>query len=295
MTLGLWLTSLLGCLPELPLLEDPCAAWPDGGGLYRLPIDEDGKKRKPYVYVPGKKGPRDVIYVLHGLGMDGPSMVEVTGVLEEADRLNLVIVYPEGTGFPRQWNASALFEQDHDDVAFLELLASELEPRVCARRQFAMGFSNGAMMAQRWACEGEALDAFGGAAGPLMTKTCEGDPVPMRTYQGELDAVVPIEGGVNSSGLKGPSLDESMAFWRARNLCTGAEPTVTVEGDTTCTAFDCAAPTEACVIEGWGHQWPGGRNASLTDANATVELLQFFNRAVPFGDDDPTPPSDTGI
>lgn len=291
--MGLWLTSLLACIPELPLLDDPCSTWPDGGGLYRLPIDEGGKKRKPYVYVPGKKGPRDVIYVLHGLGMDGPSMVEITGVLQDADRLNVVIVYPEGTGFPRQWNAGPLFRQKYDDVAFLEALAGEIDTRVCARRHFALGFSNGSMMAQRWACEGDSLDAFGGAEGPLMTKSCEGDPVPMRIYQGTLDDVVPIDGGVNKAGLRGPSLDASMAFWEARNLCTDDPPTVTVDGDTTCTAFACAAPTEQCVIQGWPHQWPGGTNASLTDADATTELLKFFHRAVPLEEE--PPPDDTGI
>jgi polyhydroxybutyrate depolymerase len=280
------LLLLAACLPDLPTVSDPCGAWPDGGGLYRLPFEApDSRTRHPYVYVPSGKGPRDVVFLLHGRGSSGPSMAEVTGFLDEADRRNLVLVYPNGLGFPKEWNAGPQFRQTQDDVAFLESLAAELDDRVCARRRVAVGFSNGMMMAHRWACEGEALDAIGGSAGPLMTKSCGGDPMPMRQYQGAADPVIPIDGGP-SFGVQVPSLSSSMALWRERNQCDASEPEVTVTGDTTCTRWQCAAPTEQCVVAGWPHRWPGGVNGASTDADATAALLEFFRTSVPLDDAD---------
>lgn len=287
------LLSLVGCIPDLPVLGDPCAAFPDGGGLYRVAVDEpDARTRHPYVYVPAGEGPRDVVYLLHGRGSNGPAMAEITGYLDEADLRNVVIVYANGLGFPREWNAGPQFGQGQDDVAFLEDLAAEVTPQVCGRRQLAVGFSNGMMMAHRWACEGTVLDAIGGSSGPLMTKTCVGDPVPVRQYQGDADTIVPLDGGI-SYGIRVPPLSDTMAIWRERNGCTDDPPTVTTTGDTTCTAWRCEVPTEQCVIAGWGHLWPGGSNTVRTDADATDALLQFFRTAVPLADDDP-PLTDTG-
>jgi poly(3-hydroxybutyrate) depolymerase len=77
------------------------------------------------------------------------------------------------------------------------------------------------------------------------------------------------------------SVDETMARWRERNQCDDADPTVTVTGDTTCTAWSCAAPTELCLIEAFAHQWPGGIHSAETDANATGALFEFFSAATP--------------
>jgi polyhydroxybutyrate depolymerase len=282
-----------GCIPGLPVLEDPCGEFPDGGGLYRLDLEApDSRDRSPYVYVPSGSGPRDVIYLLHGRGANGPAMAEASGLLAEADQRNLVIVYPNGLGFPREWNAGPGFRQTQDDVAFLDSLADEIDARVCGRRALSMGFSNGMMMAHRWSCEGRSLDAIGGASGPLMVPSCGGEPMPMRQYQGDADTIVPIDGGVTFD-IQVPPLEASMAVWRERNGCSEDPPAVTSSGDTTCTTWSCAAPTEQCVIAGWGHVWPGGTNAARTDANATVRLLEFFRENVPAGDE--TAATDTGV
>lgn len=270
--------GLSGCIPELPTLEDPCAPWPDPG-LYRVVMEpSDSRTRKPYVYVPNSAGPREVVVLLHGTGMSGPKMTEATGFLQLADQEGFVLVYPNGLGWPlRDWNVGAGYDDGHDDVAFLDDLVAEVAPKVCGDRVLGTGFSNGAMMVQRWGCQGANVDAIAPDAGPLLVGGCrDGRPMPVKYYHGTADEVVPVDGGV--AGLRGvdlPSAQETIEVWKERNACVG-EGTVVTNGDTTCTSWDCAAPTELCLVEGWGHQWPGGVNAGRTDAGATIAIWEWF-------------------
>ena len=289
---------LAGCLRDLPDLADPCAPFPDPG-LYRTKIERpDSRKRDPYVYVPGSAGPRDLVVLLHGAGMNGPDMADISGFVPLADREGFVVVYPNGLGWPlRDWNAGEAYDNGVDDVAFLDALVEQVSPKVCGARVFAAGFSNGSMMAQRWACEGESVDAVGGASGPLMVGGCGSGPVPVRYYHGTADPTVPIAGGEGSTlrDVVFPSADAAMGVWREVNGCAPAGETVETTGDTTCTTYACQAPTVQCVIDGWGHRWPGGAAAArTTSAGATGALWTFFDASVPRADSTPPgglPPS----
>lgn len=276
----LWCSLVLvGCLPGLPTVAEPCGEWPDPG-VFKVKLDEDEfKKRDAWAYIPAGDGPRDVVVLLHGLGASGADMLAVTAMTAEADRLGLVVVYPNATGFPNAWNAAPELGVDEDDTSYLDALARHVTSRVCGRRTLAIGFSNGASMAQRWACQGTEVQAIGVSSGPLAVEGCDSPPVPIRYYQGTADPIVPIDGGGNYPEPL-PSLAETMERWREHNSCTD-EATVTTTGDTTCTAWTCAVPTEQCVVEGWGHMWPGGRNGSATQAEATQSLLEFFRDATP--------------
>ncbi|MCB9683881.1 MAG: hypothetical protein H6738_02000 [Alphaproteobacteria bacterium] len=273
----------VACIPELPTLDDPCGDWPDPG-LYRtVEHPDDSGTRRPYVYVPDSTGPRDIVFVLHGAGMTGPKMVEVTGYLDAADALGFVVVYPNGLGFPlRDWNAGPAWGGP-DDVAFLESVAKDVSDKVCGRRILATGFSNGAMMGHRWACEGTMVDVLGVSSGPLMVDSCEGEPVPVRHYHGTADTTVPMDGGVGTPGrgISFTSVDDTMALWRERNRCSDAAPEFEQRGDTNCRRWDCEAATELCLVDGWGHMWPGGIHSAGTDADATGALLEFLDQADP--------------
>lgn len=279
------LCLLAGCLSELPQLDDPCGPWPDAG-LFRVDVEVE-RTRRPYVYVPSTDaGPRDVVMLLHGAGASGPKFEEITQFEALADAKNFVLVYPNGLGWPlRTWNAGPGFESDADDVWFLDMLSREVNDRVCGRRVLATGFSNGAMMAHRWGCEGKAPpDAIAVASGPMMVDDCEGaKPTPVRHYHGTEDTVVPLQGGEGTSGrgIVFPPVSETMETWQAVNACTDAEPTTRREGDTSCAAWSCAAPTELCLIEGWPHLWPGGIRSSSTDADLTRQAWEFLDASVP--------------
>lgn len=275
---------LSGCLKDLPTLADPCAPWPDAG-LFKTEIARtDSRNRDPWVYVPSSDGPRDLLVLLHGAGMNGREMADISGFVPLADREGFVVVYPNGLGWPvRDWNAGEAYDNGVDDVDFLDDLVADVSPKVCGARVFAVGFSNGSMMAQRWACQGERVDAVGGSSGPLMVSGCDSGPTPIRYYHGTNDTTVPLAGGDGSSlrDVTFPSADASMAIWKETNGCASGGETVEVTGDTTCTTFACQAPTVQCTIQGWGHRWPGGPNAPGTQAGATSGLWEFFDASVP--------------
>lgn len=280
-----WAVPLLAaaCITELPVLEDPCAAWPDPG-LYHLELEPDEGRRVARIYVPEGEGPRDLVVVLHGYGMNGRKMTEVMGWQDAADAFGFAVVSPDGEGWPfKEWNAGPQMGGGPDDVVYLDLLTATARERLCGDRVLATGFSNGAMMGHRWACEGAEVDVLGVAAGPLMVEGCAGDPVPVRHYHGVLDTVVPMEGGRGDSifDIEFPPVDATMALWRARNGCTADPPLETVDGDTTCWAWSCAVPTELCQVDGWAHLWPGGIHSDATDADATGRLIDFLDVAAP--------------
>ncbi len=284
---------LAGCLPELPILEDPCGEFPSEGP-YVLHVDTpDGRRRKAIVDVPPGEGPRDIAVAMHGAV---ESANEFRGVTElhrrsvDADE-PWVSAFPQGRGtFFRVWNAGtccgSVDEQndDVDDVGFLELLAKTLRERTCGRDVAALGFSNGAMMAHRWGCEGDQVDAVVAVAGPLMTEppTCEGPARPVLHVHGLADTHVPFDGGP-SSGPGGniyPPMDETLNLWRTRNACSNLPDVEIPVGLTTCFEADCATPTGLCTIEGWDHRWPGGIHAGGTALDQSSEAMAWMREAL---------------
>lgn len=266
-----------GCIPELPEFADPCAEWAETG-LFRLKLDVDGRKA-PYVWVPPGAGPRDVVVVLHGGGQSARSFSEATQHLRLAEQRGFVAVFPSGRGWPvRGWNVDEVQSSwSSDDVAYLDALVDEVRSRTCGDRVLGTGFSQGGMMAHRWACAGGQVDAIVPAAGPLLSDpdVCAGEPMPVRHYHGRVDPSVPVQGGAGALGWVFPSAEETMAAWRERNLCEGEGVDVVGER-TTCTSWSCAAPTELCLIDDWGHAWPGGARGEGLDVDATVDGYEFF-------------------
>lgn len=262
-----WLTTLLACAafepaPELPTPDDPCGAWPDAGGGYK--ITEPGTGRRSWIRVlPDTEGPRDVLIMLHGAGGSGERMRQITAWQEVAKTEGWVTVYPDGIGALTggTWNAGSCCgyaeQTGSDDVAYLDALADTLRTRVCADRIFAVGHSNGGMMASRWACEGKEVDLLVTSAGPrLDLGACEGDPIPVLATHGLDDDIVPYEGGTIETERFPPAVAAFDTFVD-RNACD-VDPDTVVQGDLTCAAYACEVPTTRCAISNWGHKWPGG-------------------------------------
>lgn len=280
---GLTLLALSGCIRELPELADPCAEIPSPG-LYNFTVDG----RKAQIEVPDTLGPRPAIVMLHGAQQSGATIREVSRFDVIGDAAGVVTVYPNGTGrglgVGRTWNAEGCcppaVQREIDDVAWLDAVSAALEDRVCVDRTYAAGFSNGAMMALRWGCDGDGVDGVIAAAGTLHGGPCDGEGVPTLLAHGRQDPVVPYDGGTfNNDGVHpSPGSDETLAVLLERNRCD-PEPVLDDRGGgVVCEVFACAVPVERCTLDAWGHRWPGGIHAAAAGYDLTQESVEFLLR-----------------
>jgi polyhydroxybutyrate depolymerase len=156
-----------------------------------------------------------VVVVLHGLGGTGADAAAGFGF---ADVDGVLLAAPDGVD--GSWNAGACCGPAHergiDDVARLDALVADLVAHHGAdpRRVYAVGFSNGGMMAYAWACGSRTLAGIGVVGGARVTPCPDPGPVAVVAVHGDADRSVPLGGGVgplSTTGFDYPSLAESLA------------------------------------------------------------------------------------
>ena len=256
-----------------------------------------GISRSYVVYAPAKRSKPALVLVLHGWKDSAVGMERRTNRTFDklADRDGFVVVYPEA--LRGQWNAGHPWEaDDKDDVGFLAALIEELavEFDVDRKRIYATGFSNGASMAYRLACERpNTIAALAPVAGGLAERRMQNcadtskRPIPLITMHGTADPMSPFDDG---------ELEGNLAYWVRRNGCT-LTATVTRlpdvdPGDGTRTRVETynackdGADVVLYAIEGCGHHWPGGdepwrwnnKGAPCRDFDAGLVIWDFFRR-----------------
>jgi polyhydroxybutyrate depolymerase len=193
-----------------------------------------------------------------------------------ADANGFIAVYPDGIGGVagnenlRTWNGGQCCgpaqREDVDDVAFISALLDELSAShaVDSTRVFAVGHSNGGIMAYRLACElADKVTGVGVYAATLGVPVCEPSaPVSLIHVHGTADQNLPIIGGRGEDSLAGvdfaPPID-GIATVAAADGC--GEPTSATDGDITTTTWTgCRDDSSVWFvkIEGASHAWPGG-------------------------------------
>ena len=182
--------------------------------------------RGMYVYVPSKlpaSGSRGMVIVLHG-GLGNAERIAYqrseNGLNMDAvaERDGFVVAYLNGTPVTRMLGANALgwnagggccglpFQKNVNDVAYIQGAVAYLAAKygVDRARVYGMGHSNGAMMAQRLACETTVFATIVSIAGPLNAddRSCPAaSGKTIYAIHGAEDQNVPIAGGVGAKGL----------------------------------------------------------------------------------------------
>ena len=167
------------------------------------------------VYVPraydGTRTPIPLVLVLHGAGGNADQVARITGMSEIADKAPFIAVFPEGTARKEHglltWNAGNCcgyaYENQVDDVGFIRALVGSLsaEYRVDPKRVYAVGMSNGGILAYRLACElSDTFAAIGVVAGAFNVSPCRPTrPVALVIFHGTADEHVLYEGGVGGA------------------------------------------------------------------------------------------------
>lgn len=266
---------------------------PAQNGLFAGHMQYGGRERSFALYIPrgyDGKAALPLLVALHG-GLGTGTIFEAQAQLRpHAERLGYFVVYPDGVG--RTWNAGSCCgkaAREHvDDVGFIAALVHKLERayRIDSDRIYATGFSNGAMMVHRIACERPRLfTAIAPVAGSIMGDHCNPDaPTPALLVRGRADERIPWDGG-SLRGTYRKSMEEMVSKLGARNGCSAARKLTFSRGDAHCwTLQGCPeAPVRYCGIKGLGHQWAGGKSVlsfmlggNTEDFDASAQIFRFF-------------------
>ncbi|MGB0955461.1 MAG: alpha/beta hydrolase family esterase [Panacagrimonas sp.] len=274
----------------LPLLSAANAAT---SGTFEFEVRADALKRNYRLYVPAsyeRNKPAPLVIALHGGLGTGKSMQKMSGLDREAERHGMLIAYPDGIG--RGWNAGSCcgkpMENKVNDVDFMAKLIADVKGRyaVDGQRIFGTGFSNGAMLLHKVACERPKLfTAMAPASGGIMVKKCDAKSAPaMMLVQGRQDPRIPWDGGV-FKGTYRPSIREIVASLGKRNRCDQSESVTRKDEGVICRALNGCGTRDViwCELPGVGHQWAGGKTilprllGNNTDKfNASAEVMRFF-------------------
>lgn len=262
----------------------------------------DGLNRTATLYLPDNPSAQarwPLVVALHPGWATGESMAEMSRLHRQPGSENFAVVYPDG--FRRSWNAGECCgraqARNLDDVGFILRMIDEVNRVIPVQdRVFVAGYSNGALLAYRLACEApERLAAFSVYAGApvLNDATCSPSrSVPLLHLHGELDAVAPLDGGRSAIGSAGTrvSVLDNIRWWSEMNRCSERSASSFVR-NADCTAYrSCRGGSETlfCVFPGQGHYWPGhpgtrfgdrqGLGPARTDLNGGAPMIRFFER-----------------
>jgi polyhydroxybutyrate depolymerase len=247
-----------------------------------------GGRERTYLLRPGSAERKAaLVFILHGKGGQGRMVERRAGFDASAERAGVVVAYPDAVD--AIWNDGGWPDAPADDVGFLSALADVLvaEFRIDPAHVYAAGFSNGAGMVHRLACETDRFAAIAPISGYMasdVARRCgDGRPVSVLAIHGTDDRAVPY----------GPELARSVEHWVVRDGCTEPARSVrlpdTDPDDGTHVRLDehtrCRGGARVALytVEGGGHTWPGeGRDwlrrsgAVCHDIDASALLLEFF-------------------
>jgi polyhydroxybutyrate depolymerase len=226
-------------------------------------ITSGGMKRTYRLHLPPQAataGRMPLVLNFHGRSGTGIDQEITSGLVPISDREGFVLVSPDGTGTPMGWSAGATEPNNVDDVRFVSDILDSLSKELCidSARVYATGFSNGAFMSSRLACElPDRIAAVAVVGGVDFPSTSCKSTIPVLAIHGTADDVVPIDGGiVRAWYYRGANI--SIDEWAASNGCRPLTSEVELEPDVTLDGYrDCVAPTLMVRVKGATHVWPG--------------------------------------
>jgi len=264
-----------------------------GPGMHvDLQLEHGGLARTFDVFVPSvasEGGPVPLVVDMHGWGSSKEREAELSRLAEAAEARGYAVAYP--AGFDASWNAGfccgGAVDDEVDDVGFVVAMVERLIDEACIDRSlvYAAGFSNGAFMSYRLACEAAATFAavapVAGVMGTDVELCTPTEPLSVIHFHGTDDFNVAYDGRP-WLGVPGPR--DAMAHWAAHNGCA-VDPVVTLElDDVTCETWPgCSNEAEVtlCSIAGGGHCWPGNPECaygmSTTTISASSRMLDLFD------------------
>lgn len=251
----------------------------------------DGLARRYRLFTPPRldtRRPAPLVLALHGGGNTGESLVGATQLDRAAADNGFMVAFPEGErqGWDAGFCCTARRTTRVDEVRFLVTVLDDIMAlrRVDTSRVYAVGVSNGAVMAYRLGCDQAGrITGVGSVAGAMIPDDCKpARPVSVIEVHGTADPRVPYEGGeVTPRGVANqpaPPTRAVVEHWARRDRCQA--PPIEEEGVVrTVTWNECEARTKVrlVAVEGGRHVWFASEFGPVDGAvDATSVILDFF-------------------
>jgi polyhydroxybutyrate depolymerase len=209
---------------------------------------------RPYVmHAPPKHDEKaPLLVVMHGFGSDHANVDGHLHASEVGDAHGFFVALPDGTANKRGsrfWNATDACcdfgNTGVDDVAYLDAILDDAIARypIDPARVYLTGFSNGAFMSHRYACDRAervaAIVAFAGDPWKDESRCAPKVPVAVLQVHGDDDPIVHYDGGrtSDSPALRNvdpnragayPAARDAVAMWSKKDGCPA--PPSTTEG-----------------------------------------------------------------
>ena len=245
--------------------------------------------RKYILHIPeGIKENVPLVLLMPGYAQSAEECQRYTEMDDKADKYGYVVAYVQGESDPYDkssaagWN-SGIKDKGNDDTGFLVALAHYLQEtyHCSSEYTFAVGFSNGAFMSYRLACE--ASDTFRAVASVCGSMTNgawharqEKTSVGILQINGTLDDVVPLNSSSYVHYGDAPAIDGVIEYWNTANGLD-KEETKTLSERVTAHCYsgkDTDTQVWYVEIQDGRHGWP---NKDLTGIDTSELILEYFN------------------
>jgi polyhydroxybutyrate depolymerase len=279
----IFISALLGIQSAFPQSEPPIQV-----GENSRSIMSGNQTRQYLLYIPaGYDGKTSLPLVLlfHGTGGSPKGVMELTDLSKVAEKKKFIIAAPKGI-FPLSGRDSWNFNLEAggvNDVEFVKDLIREISAKVAIdkKRIYSTGFSDGARMSSRLACEiPNAIAAIGAVAGLQFPHGCAKiRPVPVIVFHGTADSAINVA-------------EALVPGWVEHNGCNKTPTTRKISEDVTQISYGgCQGNAEVIFyhINKGGHVWPDSPIADRLekmgiwkagetnkDINATNLIWNFF-------------------
>ena len=182
----------------------------------------------------------------------------------QADANGFIVAYPQGVSRAKggtEWDPgdNGSTNMNDNDVYFTQQVIADISANhsIDSTRTYAVGYSNGGMMAYGLACTlGSEIAAVGIMSGIMLPGTCiETEYTPVIHFHGTADDALPYDG---SSDFQ--SVASVIDFWVAHNQITETTPNTTTfnNGLVTLDSYTGGAEDSSVLlytIQGGGHIW----------------------------------------
>ncbi len=263
-----------GRLTTLPGIG--CAGNVLGGGHTTLWFPSGGVMRSTVVRTPANAQagkPMAMVLNFHAFASNGVIQEDLSGLAPIADNEGFLLVSPDGIGQPSGWNALLSNNSGSDDVRFVSDLIDEIEQQFCVdqHRIYAVGFSNGAMLASLVGCElGDRVAAVVAIAGAWEPNATCGRRAAILGVHGVNDDVVPFTGGmiIGQAQYLGPR--NELAKWAASfHRCPEQVASQQISPGITLESYP-GCDVSLLVLDHLGHAPPSGSTPDI--------MWAFLNR-----------------